>query len=156
MGFYSFSLGMRFFCVTLALVISVKPVFLVASDKQDQLLRYLCTTISSGVSSSNWVIMFDPFFIFFLNIFLIKWCNKRCIKLCVLIFNIIFKKFFIEFWMNSRKYRFKNPLSSLNHTVDPLEWPSNLSKPFLWIVITEFFISTSTFVNILCRWFLLQ
>ena len=42
--------------------------------------------------------------------------------------------------MNCREFIFKNLLSSLNHPIDPLDWTSNWSKPFLRMVTTACFI----------------
>ena len=46
--------------------------------------------------------------------------------------------------MNYRKICLKNPLSSLNHPIDPLDLPSNLSKTFLRIVTTYSFNYTNS------------
>ena len=62
-GFYIFFFfGMRFSGVTLALVPPIKPVYPVASDKEDRSLRCLWTSIPSGAGASGWEIMFCPFF----------------------------------------------------------------------------------------------
>ena len=135
---YFFLFGIHFSGITFALVPPVKLVFLVADDKADRSLRCVCTSIYYGAGASDWVIMFGTFFSYMYLIDSLSNSTINVVHSSVSSSSIFFSKHYSYHSEFIVDFLYFKPTIKLNHLVYYLDWPSNLSKPFLHIVTTDF------------------